>query len=99
MISCSKQMAHFAQNGIFLGGRFFSCPEWLGAVSRRITKPTQAEVSYMTIHSDLLFDCIDLKRLQASRSISAASKTPLNASGLFTVNIADLYWPRCTISW
>lgn len=41
VISCSKQMAHFAQNVIFFFWvviYFLSCPEWPDAASRRITK-------------------------------------------------------------
>lgn len=62
MISCSKQMAHFAQNGIFFF--FFSAQSgWMLPVGGSL-KLTQAGIAYLyfTITWDLLFDCIDLKR-------------------------------------
>lgn len=102
MISCSKQMAHFAQNGIFF---FFFCPEWLDAASRRITK---THSGILVLHYYLRFTVwlhwLEVphcwaQQLQTSTSTSPANNTPFNASGLFTVNVVDLYWLRCTISW
>lgn len=87
---------------------FFFCPEWLDAASRRITKTHSGWNRILVLHYYLRFTVwlhwleaplCWAQQLQTSTSTSTANNTPFNASGLFTVNVVDLYWLRCTISW